>query len=85
MEFTTVTGGNRRAIKRKMARVIDGAKRPPATKLGKYLARTSSAFVLPDVKVTVKFDRTVHEYHRPYKREIPAHERPSKVTIIRPV
>lgn len=52
LTFTTVTGGNRRAINRKLARLL-GESLPRMRQATRYRATHVSAFILPDACVTV--------------------------------
>lgn len=81
--FAPTSGGNRRAQRRKQARLYDGAL-PRMRPTSAYLARTTSAYVLPVVRTKTRRDRTVHVAYPNPRRIRPAHERPSPVTITRP-
>jgi hypothetical protein len=80
--FVETTGGSRRAMRRKQARMFDGAKRP--TKRSKMLDRLPPSYdprsqTSDRYYVKVTFDGTVRLVLQEPTRRIPESEKPSKV------
>jgi hypothetical protein len=80
--FVETSGGNRRAIRRKQARMFDGAKRP--TKRSRMLDRLPPSYnplaqTSDQYRVKVTWDGTVRLVLREPTRRIPESEKPSKV------
>lgn len=86
--YAPTLGGNKRARRRKQARIYDGAP-PRMRERSKRLHNLPPSYdprrqTHPDYVVKVEHNKTVRLVYREPKRRIPECERPSKVVRIRP-